>query len=451
MADSRTSRSAKPGKANRRTRRSGLLAAMAVLAVAAIGGGWFIWTTLLSPPAEPVTLVIGAGPAGTDAHALLREVGEVVERHSTRIRLRIRETRDSSESISLLNQHQVDLAAIRADTPVVADVRLVARLYPDYFQFIAASGAPARSIGDLVGHRVAVPDFGTDAIRSFFVVADHYDLPLDRVHWSATTFDEARRGLLSGRFDALFTVRSLRDPELVRLFEDAQLKDRDLRYLPIRQAEAMALKRPFIKSAIIPEGAFNGNSAAPNLDTQTAAIDRLLVTREDVDVEAVREFTSILFEHKLDIALRAPLGASIAVPDLDGGMAVAVHEGAADYYDREKPSFLESNAEPIGLILTVAAMLVSALAALRSQFASGQKNRADRYNHQLLALDDGLDEIADPDQLSAVKKAHTEILHAVVEALDADEIAEDGFQSFALLWQSVRDHIREREAEIRTR
>src|SRR5690606_1149931 len=117
----------------RRTRRSGLLAAMAVLAVAAIGGGWFIWTTLLAPPAEPVTLVIGAGPAGTDAHALLREVGEVVERHSTRIRLRIRETRDSSESISLLNQHQVDLAAIRADTPVVADVRLVARLYPDYF------------------------------------------------------------------------------------------------------------------------------------------------------------------------------------------------------------------------------------------------------------------------------------------------------------------------------
>ncbi|MFZ1682074.1 MAG: TAXI family TRAP transporter solute-binding subunit [Rhizobiaceae bacterium] len=451
MAAIRAKRRPTGSPANQRTRRRSLFVAMAVLAAVAIGGGWFIWRTLLAPPDEPITLVVGAGPSGTDAHALLREIAEVVERHSTRVRLKVRETRDSSESISLINQRQVDLAAVRADTPVVADVRLVARLYPDYFQFIVASGAPARSVNDLVGHRVAVPDFGTDAIRSFFVVADHYDLPLDRVHWKATSFDDARRGLLSGRYDALFTVRSLRDPELVRLFEDAQLKDRDLRYLPVRQAEAMALKRPFIKAALIPEGAFNGNSAAPTLDTQTAAIDRLLVTREDVDAEAVREFTAILFEHKLDIALRAPLGASIAVPDLAGGMAVALHDGAADYYDREKPSFLESNAEPIGLILTVAAMLVSALAALNSRFASGQKNRADRYNHQLLALDDGLDEIADAEQLAATKKAHSEILHAVVEALDADEIAEDGFQSFALLWQSVRDHIREREAEIRLR
>jgi TRAP transporter TAXI family solute receptor len=431
---------------NARSRRTGLRARLAIVAATIVLAGVAAWRLWFSGPLEPVTLTVGSGPFGSDSFALMREVADVVERHSSTLRIAVRPTRDSSESISLLNRGDIDLAAIRADSPVEADVRLVALLFQDYFQFLVNDGLKAYDVPDIAGLRIAVPQYGTDAIRSFFAIADHYDLPVDKIRWIPVSFAEARRGLMAGRYDGIFTVRSLRDPELVRLFDDAQLKRKGLRYLPVRQAAAIALKRPFLGSGIIPQGAFNGIAAVPAFDTPTSTIDRILVSRASVPNAAIRELTSILFDHRLDIAIRFPLAAQMRQPDSDSGMTVALHEGAAAYYNREKPGFLESNAEPLGLGLTLLAMLGSMLAAMRSYFTSSQKNRADRYNHQLLDIDRRIEDAGNAAALNDLRREHTAVLHAVVVALDTDEIAEEGFQSFALLWQSVRDRIGERQA-----
>lgn len=435
-------------QSNAHSRRSRLWRWFALASLAVVAGAFALWRLAFAAPEDPVVLTVGSGPFGSDSYALMREASDVVERHSSTIRLAVRPTRDSSESISLLNQGKIDLAAIRADTPVAADVRLVALLFEDYFQFLVDDRLKAYDVPDLVGLRIAVPQYGTDANRSFFAIADHYDLPVEKIRWMPVSFAEARRGLMAGRYDGIFTVRSLRDPELVRLFDDAQLKRKGLRYLPVRQAAAIELKRPFLGTGTIPEGAFNGAGAVPTFDTPTSTIDRILVTRAEVSEEAIRELTSILFDHRLDIAIRFPLAAQMRQPDEEDGMSVALHDGAAAYYNREKPGFIETYAEPMGVGLTVLAMLGSALAAMRSRFSSSQKNRADRYNHQLLDLDRRTEEAADGATLDAIRQEHTAVLHTVVVALDTDEIAEEGFQSFALLWQSVRDRIGEKRARL---
>lgn len=434
--------SAPTQKANARSRAARFRTAFIVALLLALAGlaaaAWLSWQREQN---EVVTLTIGGGPLGSDGYALIREIADVAERHSDTLRIAVRPSRDSSQSISLLNSRAIDLAAIRADTPVVADVRMVAVLYPDYFQFLVQGGLRAFDVNDLRGLRIAIPEFGTDANRSCFVVADHYDLPLDAISWRAMPFAEAKRGLLAGDFDAMFTVRSLRDPQLVRLFEDAQLKKRELRYLPVSQAEAISLKRPFLRAGDIPAGAFTGASAVPAHDTPTAVVDRVLVSRADVPEKAIRELTSILFEHRLDLALRFPLSAAIAAPG--DGLSVALHDGASAYYDREKPGVFEAYTDQIGLLITLAAMAISGLLALKSRFLSSQKNRADRYNYQLLELDRKIDAIASPAELAALQASHSDILRSVVVALDTDEITDEGFQSFSLLWQSVRDRLRD--------
>ena len=431
---------------NMRGSRSPLAASVVILALLAALAGGLWW---MGRDADPVTLTVAAGPWGSDSYALMREAAAVMERHSDEVRLSVRATRGSSRNMALLNAGRVDLATVTADTPMAASVRTVSDLFADYFQLIAAPGAPIRSVTDLEGALVAIPPHGTRENRAFHMLLDHYDVATDLVRFRAMPFASARRRLLAGSVDALFTVRSLRDDALIGLFEDAGLTGKRLRIVPITQAAAIAVKRPFIRPAAIPQGTYTGRNPTPSGDAETAALTRALVTRTDVAEEAVRELARVLYGHRQEIANRFSLAASIARPgDLGGVPAAPAHDGAQAWFDRFEPSFLQENAEPLALVVTVFSLMLSALFALRSRVSSVRKNRLDAYNHDLLAIGERA-RCASAGEIEGLRERHFAILANVVHALDTDEVTEEGFNSFSLLWESVRAIVDERRTELR--
>lgn len=423
---------------------------LAVVLVASFFAGLGIiwWTYFSDTNRKPEELLIGAGPINGDGFAYLSEVADIINAGSDHLRIKIVPTRDPSQNISLLNKQDISLAVVRGDTPLGGNTRMVSALYPDYFQIIMKNDAGVYDVRDLIGKTIAIPEFGTDANRSFFTIADHYDLPVETVNWRATTFEDARLGVISGKYDGLFSVRSLRDPQLVKLFEDAQLKKLHLSYVPIRQAEAMGLKRPFLKSGRIPFGTFTGAGPVPTADLPTVFVERILVTRADVSDGAIRELTSVLFDKRLELTLRFPLSAAVTVPNQNENLSVAIHTGAQQYYDREKPGIFEAYSDQIGLLITLFAMAGSGIVALRSRLLSKQKDRADVYNYKLLDLLDSARLAPDMPNLSELRHQHAEILRAIVVALDSDRVSDDGFQSFSLLWESVRATLDERQREL---
>ncbi len=415
-----------------------------LLMIASVVGGYFYFNR--APP--KFNLVVGSGPFNSDSYQLMAEVTDVVSRHSDWLSIEVRQTRDSSQNISLLNTRDVDAATIRSDTPVINDVRMIANLFPDYFQIITRSDRAIFQVTDLIGKRIAIPRFGTDEFRSFWIIGDHYDLPIGKVKWLAMDFEDATNKLLAGEVDAVFTVRSLRDRVLLNLFEDAALKKQQLRFLQIDQAEAIAIKRPFLKTGRVPKGAFLGQGPTPRGNTITATVDRVLVTREDLDPEVIRELTRILFEHRLDLTIRFALASAIQRPDFNAGLGIPLHEGSEQFFTRDEPSFIQENAEPLALMVTVFAMLVSSLLALRSRLVSGQKDRMDTYNYALLDIAELARNTNERQEIERLKTELFAILEKAVIALDVDEVTDKGFQSFSLLWESVREVVHERLDEL---
>ncbi|MEN0000487.1 MAG: TAXI family TRAP transporter solute-binding subunit, partial [Pseudomonadota bacterium] len=387
-------------------------------------------------------------PLGSDAYVLMREVAEVVERHSDTLRLSVRATTDASQNIALLNSGEIDTAVIRSDTPVVSDIRVIADLYPDMMQLIALDETGVSSVNDLQNVSVSVPPFGTDSFRSFWVLGDHYDLPIDAMRWNAEPFQNGADRLLNREVDALFTIRSLRDAQLIRLFEDAQLKGMRLRIVPIRQAAAIAVKRPFLEAAEIPAGTYTGATPVPRRDVPTSSVDRILVSRDNISTDAIRELTRILFEHRLDLTIRFSLASAITQPDQARGLSVPLHDGAEAFYLRDEPSFIQENAEPLALLVTVATVLVSGLFALRSRLTAGQKNRADVYNYQVLDIQKRALLEDDIDELHGLKVELTDVLRTIVIALDTDDVTDEGFQSFSILLEAVRETINDRIRQL---
>lgn len=395
-----------------------------------------------------VELIVAAGPYKSDSYELMQEIADVASRQSDFLRIKVVNTKDSSQNISILNKGKVDLATIRSDTPVVSNIRMVADLFPDYFQIIAGDRTRIYNINDLRNKTVAIPAFGTDEFRSFWAVADHYDISATAVNWKSMPFVSAGNKLLSGEIDAIFTVRSLRDRLILNLYEDASLKRKNLKLIEIDQADAISVKRPFLTSHMIPKGTYSGAPAAPSRDIISTSVTRTLVSREDVSPEVIRELTKILFENRLDLVIRFSLASAIQKPNLSKGTSVPLHDGALSYYDRDEPSFIQENAEPIALMITIAAMVGSALIALRSRLMSGQKNRMDSYNYMLLDIADKARKSEDIEVIKTLKDELYYILETVVRALDTDDVTEEGFQSFSLLWESVREVLNERRSDI---
>ena len=417
-----------------------LLTALAVLAV-------LFWR---DTEEDPTTLSVAAGPRGSDSFALMTETAAVLRRHSDTLRLDVRPTRGSSLNMALLASKRVDLATVRSDTPVASDVRAVADLFPDYFQLITGPGVMLSSFNDLEGVRIAIPPDGTEENRVFHMLLDHYDVEADEVRWRAMPFPRATARLLRGDIDALFTVRSLRDGVLVRLFEDAGLARVRLGLVPVDQADAIALKRPFITTATIPRGAYRGQEPTPPRDVETGSVTRVLVTRSDIEEEAIRELARVMFEHRLDLTIRFALAAAVREPGAlsDQSANAPIHRGVQAWIDRDEPSFIQENAEPIALVVTVFSLLVSVLLTLRSRLSSAQKNRLDAYNYDLLDLGERARTVTDPSELRTIRDEHYAVLERVVRALDTDEVTEEGFQSFSLLWEGVRRVIEDRRIEL---
>ena len=127
---------------------------LAVVASIAVAAGGFLY---YGQNGVVTVLRVGAGTYNSDSFELMKEVADVVKRHSDTLEIEVVATRDSSTNISLLNDGLVELATIRNDTPVVSNVRQVANLFPDYFQIITLSDRPVYRVVDLIGKKIAIP------------------------------------------------------------------------------------------------------------------------------------------------------------------------------------------------------------------------------------------------------------------------------------------------------
>ena len=422
-------------------------AAIALVALLLAGAVAFAAWWWLRPSDGPTVLRVAAGPRGSDGHTLMREVAAVVARNSELIRVRVLATADSSRNVNMVTRGDVELATIEASSPPVEGLDLVADLFPDYFLLIARGDVPLFRISDLPGRTVAVPGYNSIEQKSFWAVIDHYALAADSFRFVPMTTAEAVEAFLAGQVDATFFLSSIRDPAVLAFVTEANIRRVPLRFIAIDQANAMALKRPFLTPATIVRGAFGGDPVLPRADIETAALHRVLAAADAVDPAAIAELTRVLFENQLELLIRMPLTSAISGPS-ETGIALPLHPGARRFYDRDKPSFLQENAEPMAFVVTILTILASLLLAARRALVARQKNRADRHNHTLLALSRRARAADTVAELAAVRAELFDLMEQVVEALDTDAVTEEGFQSFSAIWDTVRAVVRDREAEL---
>jgi len=418
--------------------------AIAAASVCLIGGLAFTWFQA----SKTQRLTLAAGTRSGESYILGNALKTVVERHYPKIRITLLETGGTVENLQALEDGRAQMAAAQADVLPGPKARIVAILYDDTFQLLVGKDSPFQTFASLRGKRIALSQSGGQ-FQSFLRVADHFGLRRSDFQFAGSSDENAEEAFSDGKADALFRVRALGNPSVQRLAQSGKI-----RFLPIEHAAAMKIKQPAFEAALIPEGAYLGNPPVPAQDLPTVAVHRTLLARAGVGDAAIRAVTAVLMEQRQEIMQAIPermtelrlLLAQVRQPEQQAGLGPALHPGALSFYNKDKPSFLQANADYVGLLLTLVLMAASWIWELKRWMQRQQKTTADQYSNRAVDL---MGSAQGANSLPALEEIWRELLAILTQAvhdLDADKLSEDSFNSFRSILQMAMDVTRDRRA-----
>lgn len=422
----------------------GVYAMIGFLAVAAAAAsGWYAFRD-----APPTILSVAVGGKGGNVDQLMGEVRDLVATQSKTIRLEIVHTDGSATNARLVADGKAALASVQADIMTAPTVRAVAVVACEHFQLIARRSSGIRSLRDLAGKRLALPPEGTSGNQNFFALAQHHDLPLAEIKVSAGPVNDNFAALERGEIDAIAFVRALRDPATVEVMRRLQQRGDGLFFVPVEQASAIKLVKPYVSESSISQGTYQGYPPVPEQDTPTLAIGINLVAGVKVPDAAVEELTRILFEEQLRLAFRTPLAAGIARP-AQNGPSVAIHAGAKAYYDGARPFLLVRYRDEITFMISMLTIAYSGVMMLRLQIRNRRKVRVSAYNDKLIDIASRAQEAGDLATLHGCRKDLNLLIQRVMKDFSEERISDQGFHVFSLSWEAVRASIAEAIGEAR--
>ena len=410
----------------------------------------------------PPHLTLAAGDKTGESYIISEAIKKVIERR-TNIQIQVEETRGTTQNIEMLSTGKAQLAMAQVDVAAEeignvssqskANIRTVTLLYKDTFQLVVKN-PQINQFTQLKGKTIALAATGGQ-YQSFLTVAKHFDLSekdfkitgLDSNGKPIPAYNDelADKDFQENKADAVFRVRAIGNKSIANLVNNYQGK-----LISIPQAEAMKIKQPAFESAIIPQGAYRGNYPVPNTNLSTVAISRLLLTNDQVDANIIRKLIQTIYENRQEIANEIPLDnaevkpliSSISPPKENSGVDIFLHPGAAAFYDKDKPSFIQEYADYIGLLLTIFLLAFQWIRQLKLWIEKSKKDEADEYIKSAISLmKAGQYQIGDRQR--KLDKTFDEAAKSLID----ERISQESFRTFNEAYKNTKEAI-ERDKQI---
>jgi hypothetical protein len=203
------------------------------------------------------------------------------------------------------------------------------------------------------------------------------------------------------------------------------------------------LHYPIYQKTEIPGGLYSGSPVLPAKDVTSIAIDRMLVTRSASNSELVKEICETIFIHRKELSQEFDaLGFSIPPSEYS---FIPLHEGARNYLNNKQPNFIQQNAEPIALILSVVAIVFSLVIQL---FNDQKRRRVLNHNKKLIQLKFKIERSTSLEQLEIYKDELSGFVARVVDDAVSGKISSTGFEFFSFTWESILVIVSEKEKRL---
>ena len=214
-------------------------------------------------------------------------------------------------------------ASFDAKQPISA----LSRLYPNYTQVIARTGAGINSIADMRGKRVSTgaPNSGTEVIANRMLQAAGLD-PAKDIQAQRTELGKTVEGMKDGSIDAMFWSGGLPTSGITDLF----VSRRDqVKFIDVTDTLAKLQQiNPIYERGVIPASTYQTPADAP-----TVVVPNVLLVKDDMDGNTACVLTKALFDHKPDLVKANKAADGITLDIARQTSPVPLHPGAKKALD----------------------------------------------------------------------------------------------------------------------
>ena len=211
--------------------------------------------------------------------------------------------------------------------PKVADLRLIATLYPESVHLVARKGSGIKTVSDLKGKRVALDEPGSGTLVDAKMILAAYGLSEADIKPEYVKPNQAGDKMKDGALDAFFFVGGAPAGAIAELASGGA----GIELIPIYgpQAEKLRQASPFFAVDVIPAGTYKDVG-----QVQTLALGAQWVTSAKADPQTVYEITKALFSDSTQKTLAAghAKGKLITKENAVKGAGIPFHPGAEKYY-----------------------------------------------------------------------------------------------------------------------
>lgn len=276
------------------------------------------------------------GPTG-EYHAL--GVGLAAQLNADAARLHVRPSQGSADNLALVQageveaafaQNDVAYAALRGEGVFAGQVpmgglRALCSVYPEALQLVTRADSDIAGVADLAGRAVdaGLQSSGTRVDAEQVLRAAGLSLDdLGRVQGKGV--GEALDDLVAGDVDAVFVTGVYPFHEIA-----AHAARSPLTLIALTEAEVAALweSAPFMLPLTLPARTYPGQKEA----VRTVGVTALLVAREDLPAETVRELLDGLLAHGEALYPHSAQAYFISRATADRGLSIPLHAAAKAY------------------------------------------------------------------------------------------------------------------------
>jgi hypothetical protein len=205
--------------------------------------------------------------------------------------------------------------------------------------------------------------------------------------------------------------------------------------------DRVVLLNPRLRPFVIPVGTYDDLTPEPVL---TVAVDRLLVSRSDLDSALVYDlFAELLRLRPALFSARPELYQPIDDDIAHSNLAFSLHPGALAYLKRDEPTFIERYSGVAEVAVTLLIAAISAGLALIKIYRVRRKNRLDKFLVEVIKIRNSVNpQSSEAERAEAITKIKALKDYGFEQLVDEKLAADESFRIFIDLTNSTIDELK---------
>ncbi len=296
--------------------------------------------------AEETRLSIGTAGTGGGLYPYGGAVANVISKYVPGVSASVEATGGSVENFKLLDKKKIAMATVAYDVVHEAffdyknskhfkdkvDVRALFNMYSQPTHVVTLVNSEVKKIEDIKGKRIGVGSPGSGTEVKSRVILQALGISYKDFTPEFLSFAEAEEALQDNTIAAEFVGSPIPNSSIASLS-----LTHGIRLVPFSDSERDKIIKdyPYLTKSVIPGGAYKG----VDTDTNTIAVQTVMICRTDIPDDVVYKLVKAVFEHKDELNEIHP---SFKETTLENAtpVIIPVHPGAVKYY-KEKGVYKE--------------------------------------------------------------------------------------------------------------